>query len=398
MPASRTLRSALGRAVVAAATVLSVLLTRGRAARLRCFAGHRHQPGLRRRRQHRRPVQQRLHRAVQSRHDRGRAHATGRSSTRRRGHDLAAHNHHRHAAARPVLPGPGGGRHDTSAPPALPTPDAIGTINMSATTGKVALVTNTTLLTCEHAAVCRMRPFATSSATAPARAASRAAAPRADAGQSTAELRASGGARRYRRQRGRLRGRHTHAAQPGRALGRRRARPFASPTARPTTCPSMATISLVFSEPVDVDGRLVRHHLRDQWRPRGHRQRRTDHVLARSRGGLRAQRVVHGARARQSGVRPGHHRSARPHGRRRDAHLLDGRPGRAAHPRHPGQRAPFAVRRRPRRRRARHRDRPAHQRLLLPGPEPPTATWRPPKASSSSRPRRRPWPSVMRSP
>src|SRR5262245_7738499 len=40
----------------------------------------------------------------------------------------------------------------------LPTPDAIGAIAMSATSGKVALVTNTTLLTCGTPADCLANP------------------------------------------------------------------------------------------------------------------------------------------------------------------------------------------------------------------------------------------------
>ena len=123
-------------------------------------------PGVRRWRQRRRHVHQRLHRAVQPRHAPRRPDRLDRCSTprppARRGRSRRCPA--RIAAGGDYLVAEAAGTGGTTA---LPAPDATGIDRMSAASGKVALVTAATALTCGADLLHRRRRCATSSATAP---------------------------------------------------------------------------------------------------------------------------------------------------------------------------------------------------------------------------------------
>ena len=127
--------------------VIGALLALVGAANAFAAGNRRHQPGLRRRRQCRRLVHARLHRALQPR-QRLRAserhvrpvRERDRHRQLRRQHDADHRVAQHRASARPVLPDSGGEHAAVGAP--LPTADLVdGTpINMAGSAGKVALV------------------------------------------------------------------------------------------------------------------------------------------------------------------------------------------------------------------------------------------------------------------
>ena len=132
-----------------------------------------------------------------------------------------------------------------------------------------------------------------------------------------------------------------------------------------------ANISVTFSEPVTVA---------DGWYsiscPSGTHTavvtRRADHLHARSRDGLRPQRDLHRHDHGGQRRRPGHRRPARQHGGRLRLLVHDRRPAAAADEDlgDPGRRAHLAEGEPGRRQRPGHRHRPAHERLLHAGSEP----------------------------
>ena len=185
----------LFRLVLAVASALSsalIVAVRSPGSLARC----RHQPGLRRWRQRRRHAQERLHRAATTAARRRRPeHLDGPIRVSDRQH-VAAHDPvgRRSQPGKYYLVQQAAG---AAAPPTCPYPTPPGSIPMSATSGKVALVTNGTALACGPMmpGVCPTLRSATSSVTARRHSDSEGGAPTGNLGNTTAALRGAGGDR-----------------------------------------------------------------------------------------------------------------------------------------------------------------------------------------------------------
>ncbi len=269
---------------------------RGRGRR-RAAAGRRRlhrrrdQPGVRRRRQQRRDLQERLHRALQPGRDRRSTSPAGASSTPRR----PARPGRRRPWPAPIAAGGyylvkeaagAGGTVD------LPTPNATGTIPMSATTGKVALVEqrDDTDRSCPTGLVdfvgygarrtASRRPPTPACRTRPRPCGTRNGATDTDNNSADFTIGApnprnapppdGAPAIRLDRPRERRRGRRARRERDGHLL---RAR--------------------------ERHRHVVRHHVLDQRAAHGGRLRRPDHVHARSRRRPRGRRRVHAHRLRR---------------------------------------------------------------------------------------------------
>ena len=194
----------------------------------------------------------------------------------------------------------------------LPNPDATGTIAMSAASGKVALVTNTTGLPNGCPTGSTIIDFvgygtADCSETCPAPGLT----------NTTSDQRKGGGATDTNNNANDF---TAGAPDPHPTVDAAPSVATTTPAAGSVGASLDSNVTIGFNEPVNVTGQLVLDQLRIERRAHGDRERRAGHVHARPGDELRAERAVHRDDRRGERDRPGHRRPAGPDGGEQGVH------------------------------------------------------------------------------